>query len=740
MLAALIGPAAGCGVPFVMGPAKVRLPGYQVCSTFSEGLALLKSSSSLRLGYVDTSGTIVIAPRFFAATGFAEGFAAAQEDGRDGFGFVDRRGTMVIEPRFDAALPFSEGLAPVRLGDRWGFVDRTGALAIPARYDNVWGFSEGRARAALAGLTGYIDATGAWVVAPSYFKAGDVREGMAPVCDRSRCGFLDRAGGVAIELRFDDVGAYSGGLAPVRLGNRWGYVDRTGMMVIEPLYEEAAEFADGLARVGIVKDASYDTAFGGYSGRAVFHGFIDARGATVFQPQILGTTSFSEGFAVVRLPSGGLCSDCYHYRLMSRDGTFLPGRFDLASPVVGGLAVVKVGQHSYVIDRRGAPLVQLDASYLHDAIESIRRVVSIRLGFIDPSGKVVVAHRYVTAQPFSEGLAFVEGRWDGKKRERGYIDRSGSLALAIPSGVSQALPFTEGLALVSRSEHGSLRYGFMDRAGAIVVAVGYADAAPFAEGLAAVKLSRELGANDWGYVDRAGAIAIAPRFRAAGSFSGGLAYVEWVTKERFLLGGVIDRHGQVVVDKPYTPELSRALFGTPSMEQYRRRRSFAFGEGLIPWLDGSTRGWVDPGSRLKIPGERFAHLGVFSEGRAPVLVNGSAPGRGGWGFVDRHGVVVVEPRFAQVQPFSEGLAAVRDTAGRWGYVTPLGGLAIPPAWLEEVTPFSDGRALVRLGGLWGYLDTAGRFAIPPRYPRAEPFSEGLAATAIAAPRSTRKAR
>jgi hypothetical protein len=721
-----------------MPPAKVRLPGYQISSQFFEGLAAIQSSGNLRKGFVDKAGRIVVAPQFSEAGRFAEGLAPVQVGAGEPWGYIDRSGTFVIEPQFDAALWFSEGLAPVRVADKWGYADRLGALRIAARYDSASGFSEGRARVVVDGLAGYISDLGEWVVPPSYFKAGDFREGLAFVCDRSLCGFVDRGGRTAIGLRFDDAGSFASGLAPVRTGEKWGYVDRAGRVVIAAAYDDATEFAEGTARVGVVKIASYDPKYGGYSGRSLFYGFIDPQGRAVIEPRMLGATPFSDGCTVVRLPSGGLCSDCYHYRLMDRDGEFLPGRFDFARPMADGVAIVAVGEHSYVIDRRGSPLVELDHSIPQDPSFAAQRVARVRYGYLDPNGGTALPHAYIHAQPFSEGLAFVEGPWARKSRLRGFVNRSGALVVEVASTVSQALPFTEGLSLISGTVEGSLRYGFMDRSGAAVIPVRYADAAPFSEGLAAVKLSRDLGANDWGYIDRSGAMVIEPRFKAAGSFSNGLAFVEWVTKERYLLGGVIDRQGRVVVDKPYLPELSRMLFGTPSLEQVRQRREVVFGEGLVPVLDGSFRGWVDAAGRRVVPDAQCAHLGLFAEGRAPVAVQWGSLYEGMWGYVEPSGRLVVEPRFAHAERFSEGLAGVRDAAGRSGYITPSGDWAIQPMWLEEAHPFANGLALVKLNGRWGYLDRQGRFAIPPRYLRAGSFAEGLAVTAVAVPGPSRR--
>ena len=54
------------------------------------------------------------------------------------------------------------------------------------------------------------------------------------------------------------------------------------------------------------------------------------------------------------------------------------------------------------------------------------------------------------------------------------------------------------------------RFGFVDRAGAVVVAPQYEDAAPFSEGFAAVKRDGRTG-----FIDRAGKVAIPFRYMRA---------------------------------------------------------------------------------------------------------------------------------------------------------------------------------------------------------------------------------
>jgi hypothetical protein len=704
----------GCGRDYIMPPAKVRLPGYQAESLYSDGLCVISEQRERRRGYMDTEGRIVIAPEFFKAGPFNGGLAPVQRTSWKKYGYIDRQGQTVIEPRFDAALAFADELAPVRINGRWGFIDRQGRDVIPPQFDLAFAFAEGRAKVVVAGFAGFIDESGKMVVAPQYYRADDYHDGLAMVCDGRLCGFIDHAGKPVIALEYDDAGSFAEGLAPVRKGALWGYIDREGRMVIPPAFDEAAPFADGRARVN-------------RHGR--FHGFINRKGREIIKTDIAGTQPFSEGRTAVRVPSRGFTTDATDNRIIDTNGKFLPGRFNLVSAFQEGRAVVSaiINQKTYVIDLTGRPLIELENSYPGDYETSARHNAKVRFGYIDPTGRTVLPHIWITAQPFSEGLAFVESPYQKKHRHtRGYVDTNGQLVISVTNDITQALPFTDGLALVARHEQGRSRYGYLDRTGQIRIGFNYANAAPFREGLAAVKFSSDLNANDWGYITTNGDVAIPPRFSNAGSFGSGLAYVEIVSPDHYILPSIINRTGAAVAEKPFLFEWSHGLFGVPSLEQFHRRNGMVFDDVLIPRYDNTVRGYVDATGRLVIPGKNFQTMGVFREGRAPISISGR------FGYIDADGNVVIEPRFTVAHPFSEGLAAVRDEAGRTGYIRRDGSWAVEPLWLEEAHPFAAGRARVKLNGHYGFLDATGQFIIPPKYLRADDFREGLAATALPA--------
>ena len=97
-----------------------------------------------------------------------------------------------------------------------------------------------------------------------------------------------------------------------------------------------------------------------------------------------------------------------------------------------------------------------------------------------------------------------------------------------------------------------------------------------------------------------------------------------------------------------------------------------------------------------------------------------------YGYATGQGVVMIETRFSDAQPFAEGMAAVRESRGRlFGYIDPQGVMVIPPAY-QAAASFSEGMAAVVLGGRQGFVDKSGVLRIAARFERAAAFSEGLA--------------
>jgi cytochrome c556 len=92
------------------------------------------------------------------------------------------------------------------------------------------------------------------------------------------------------------------------------------------------------------------------------------------------------------------------------------------------------------------------------------------------------------------------------------------------------------------------KYGFMGRAGKVVIPPQFVDAQNFSEGLAGVRLSK--AEHKYGYIDTSGKVVIPPQFDRAGDFSEGLAWVgSW---DNIPVFGFIDRIGKMVIPPQFS--------------------------------------------------------------------------------------------------------------------------------------------------------------------------------------------
>ncbi|MBT3269297.1 WG repeat-containing protein [Candidatus Poribacteria bacterium] len=118
----------------------------------------------------------------------------------------------------------------------------------------------------------------------------------------------------------------------------------------------------------------------------------------------------------------------------------------------------------------------------------------------------------------------------------------------------------------------------------------------------------------------------------------------------------------------------------------------------------STFGFIDVSGEFVIA-PIYHGVTDFAEGRAGVRIDDRE------GFVSRDGREVIPLKFAQVESFSEGLAAVTE----WNSV-----LAAP------TTSRARARAIREQEKPVGYIDRAGNYAMRPTFIHADPFSGGLA--------------
>jgi hypothetical protein len=326
------------------------------------------------------------------------------------------------------------------------------------------------------GKSGFIDASGRIVIPLQFDSANGFSEGLALVTLREKKFFIDTTGRTVFEAKFDIIRNFSEGVAAVNIGEKripniglisepgkWGYIDKTGKLVIPMKFTHAESFNEGLAAVAE-----------GSKGQ-----FIDHDAKPIFNVPLDVTLGFHEGIAGV----------LYHGSLAYYDRTG-----NKISPPIG------YGPENHSFSEGLVPVE-----------------VKGKTGFMDRTGKLVVDAQFEDAADFSEGLAPVKVRSEettwcpaegsgsrkGFTMKWGYIDKTGKLV--IPPQYESAVPFSEGLAAINTCDEAF----FIDKSGKKIDLGPYRYASSFTGGLSRVNVMTKTGLW-WGYINRSGKMIWGP--------------------------------------------------------------------------------------------------------------------------------------------------------------------------------------------------------------------------------------
>jgi hypothetical protein len=329
-------------------------------------------------------------------------------------------------------------------------------------------------------------------------------------------------------------------------------------------------------------------------------------------------------------------------------------------------------------------------------------------GYMDASANWVIKAQFKRAGPFCEGRAAVE-RVDGRHV---YIDRQGE---EVGPSWDDAEAFTEGRGLVSVHKGGDKwLHGYVDPTGRLVIPATLAGARLFSEGRAAVRVD----SDKWGYIDRDGKMVIEPRFGEAELFRSGRAMVrsepDWGPNS-----GLIDESGKIVIEPRYllVRKVADADLWTANIDpNFRGRREGA----LLAKLFDRNGHAVAAGI--------FDQVGGASEGLIDVCHAGKC------GFIDAQGRTIVPLTFKYVGSFADGLAAATRDDNKYGFIDRSGKFVIEPRYDSlgphrdrfPAGPFADGIAPAGCDGHWGFIDRQGAWVIPPVYLFAQSFGGGRA--------------
>lgn len=322
-------------------------------------------------------------------------------------------------------------------------------------------------------------------------------------------------------------------LLPVKIDGLFGFINKSGDIMIEPKYAWVANFSEGLA---VVKMPSDDKEFGD------MYGYIDSTGRMVVSPVFDVAGDFMQGWARVkqgyegfiyidktgRMPIASKFFECYNVQSFP-----IPVRENQKS---------KAGY----VDRKGKYVIEAKFDMARPFIDGYAVVaVDDKCGYIDMKGEFMIEPQFYRANYFQNNVAkvIVEDEKTGDKKE-GYINKRGEYVVEPIYKVGYARDFSEGVAAVSVDGE---KWGFINTSGMLVIPSKFEKAASFSEGLAKVRAE-----GKYGFIDKSGNWVIPPKYESVSSFRNGIASV-YQKNERM---GYIDLKGNFVwrADKPKKKE------------------------------------------------------------------------------------------------------------------------------------------------------------------------------------------
>jgi hypothetical protein len=126
-----------------------------------------------------------------------------------------------------------------------------------------------------------------------------------------------------------------------------------------------------------------------------------------------------------------------------------------------------------------------------------------------------------------------------------------------------------------------------------------------------------------------------------------------------------------------------------------------FSDGLLKVYDEDNKVFfMDKTGHIAITIKgKFKYIWEFHDGLA-LVESGN-----GYGFIDKNGKVVVDPKYSRADGFKNGLAII-EVNKKVGYINKLGQIVVQPQF-DDARDFYEEMAVVRCGSKYGFIDARG---------------------------------
>ena len=384
------------------------------------------------------------------------------------------------------------------------------------------------------------------------------------------------------------------------------FINKIGKQAIPYMFYDASQFKEGLA-AALIADQ---------------WGYVDKEGNVQIGAEFDLAGDFSEGLAAVKI------KDKWGY--IDHTGKFaIEPRFAAAEEFKNGFAAVQLGKDSPEFPQKANDQLQtiLKDPNMPQLRKAWMAIASSRAaGIIDKKGKFVFDPFYSSIQNFSDELCLAK---EGSAIL--FLNKKGQVTLR--PECQDAKPFSDGMAAIQVKE----KWGFINTSGNVVVKPTFEEVEDFQKALAPAKLN-----GKWGFINKKGKWVIQPKYD-----------VIW---EGF-------QNGTAVVGKDVCPipnthaDVTRVASGF--LVARRTGRTKDFDESTTPLEIGY---FAYPDYRFSLIGKdekplfekQYENISPLSDGSRVVRSDGK------FGYIDNLGNIMIQPSYKSADPFSEGMAIVKE--------------------------------------------------------------------------------
>lgn len=275
------------------------------------------------------------------------------------FGLINASGEIIVDYIYDKIDNFSEGLAAFKHNKKYGFLNEKGEIVIEPQFENVGKFESG-----LCSVYETDSITGKW-----YKKA------------------MIRMDGSVAFIPQHKFSKFNDGLARIKIDEHIAFIDTTGTVVFESTFKYGSEFDHGLVQLWWVSDSGYWQ-----------------------QNSDLSRTLIEDRRTIYFNTSGDTVLDIKGWHGLFHNG-YGQLHFTEKKSVINSSGEV-------VIDSLNP---NWNYGYFNEGYSTIKtKVGEVKFGFIDSTGKVIIAPKYEELNEFRSGLAAfrIGSKW-------GFINTSG---------------------------------------------------------------------------------------------------------------------------------------------------------------------------------------------------------------------------------------------------------------------------------------------------------------------------